>query len=212
MRFINGEPVGEYHVGRVCDETIMPWASTKRRICGGCPAYRGKLLDGSVQAALAPDLMTINSLSKPEYEQYNKWVKEEFEPERFYAYLEGGVKGWDEERQAEYMREWRASHVGYDKRERRRDKTYMAQKQRESRARTSTRNRPAPARTGAVREKDAVTHVARAQEQGGYGLTDPLAGKVLKSGATRVEKRRQNKALFHELQERSEEARKAARG
>jgi len=145
MRFINGEPTRELHTGRVCDERIMPWASTKRRICSGCPAYRGPTRDGGTQAALAPDLMTINSLSKSEWEQYNKWVEEEFEPERFYAYLEGGVKGWDEERQAEYMREWRAAHPGYDQRKRPSRAAY----QRERRARLSeTRNRPAPARTG----------------------------------------------------------------
>ncbi len=50
----------------------------------------------------------------------------------------------------------------------------------------------------------------RAREQGGY-VTLPLAGKVLQGSISRAEKRRQNKALFHELRAQAEKARKAAR-
>ncbi len=142
MRFINGDPTRELQLGRVCDETIMPWASTKTRLCSGCPAYRGPTVDGGRQEVLAPDMMTINSLSKSEWEQYEKWVEEEFEPERFYAYLEGGVKGWTEEQRASYMQQWRAEHPGYDKRKRTSRAAYMrGYRQRKA----VTRNRPAPA-------------------------------------------------------------------
>ncbi len=147
MRFINGDPTRELQLGRVCDETKMPWASTKKRLCSGCPAYRGPTMDGGRQEALGPDLMTIQSLSKSEWEQYDKWVEEEFEPERFYAYLEGGVKGWTEEQQAEYMKRYRAGNPEYREQERDAAKVRM----RAYRARQKAlRNRPAPARDGAL--------------------------------------------------------------
>jgi hypothetical protein len=116
VRFRGGVPAtGETITGRVCDQTIMPDDRTRPKMCHGCPAYRGRLPDGGVQWILNPD-DSLNSLKLTEYEQYVKWIEEEFEPEQFYAWLDGGVKGWTEERQAEYMRQWRAKHPGYDKR------------------------------------------------------------------------------------------------
>jgi len=146
IRFDGGVPVsGETILGRICDPKTMPWASTLRRKCHGCPAYRGKDWSGQIVGTLAPDGSTIMSLKLAEYEQYVNWVEEEMEPEKFYAWLEEGTRGISEEAQAAYMRKWRAEHPGYDKRKRSR-----AEYMREYRRRNVTRNRPAPARAGSV--------------------------------------------------------------
>ena len=149
VRFDGGMPAtGETVMGRICDPKSMPWASTRRRLCHGCPAYRGKDWTGQIVGALAPDGETILSLKLAEYEQYVRWAEEEMEPEKFYAWLEEGTRGISEEAQAEYMRKWRAEHPGYDKRQRPSRAAY----QRERRRRLSeTRNRPARARAGSVK-------------------------------------------------------------
>lgn len=150
VRFSGGAPVnGETIMGRICDKTRMPWASTRRRFCHGCPAYRGKDWDGNMQGALAADGETVQSLRLSEYVEYARWVEEEFEPERFYLWLEEGNRGISEEAQAEYMRKWRAEHPGYDRRKRDRA-AYMREYRRR---RSVTRNRPARAGAEPVKVK-----------------------------------------------------------
>lgn len=139
VRFSGGVPVtGEPIFGRVCDPEHMPFTSTRPRKCHGCPAYRGRLPDGTYQGVLAPDMETIQSLSKREYDEYVRWVEEEMDPGRFYEWLdEHGERGLTEDAQAEYMRRWRAAHPGYDKRRGRKRAAYM----REYRARRNPKHR-----------------------------------------------------------------------
>jgi hypothetical protein len=78
--------------------------------------------EGDQITGLLPD-GTVVALNMREYVEYQRWVEEEMEPDRFYAWMEGGARrGWQtiegDEAQAEYMRDWRAIHPGYDQRRR----------------------------------------------------------------------------------------------
>lgn len=119
VRFIDGAPVEQE--GRVLG-CMNEDRDTRRSVCYGCPAYRGVDREGDQITGLLSD-GTVVALSQREYAEYQHWVEEESEPERFFAWMEGGARrGWrtveGDEAQAEYMREWRAIHPGYDQRHR----------------------------------------------------------------------------------------------
>lgn len=119
MRFIEGQPIEQE--GRVLG-CMNEDRDTRRSVCYGCPAYRGVDREGEDITGILSD-GSIVALNLREYAEYQRWVEEEQEPERFFAWMEGGARrGWKtvegSEAQAEYMREWRATHPGYDQRHR----------------------------------------------------------------------------------------------
>ena len=132
-------------VGRV-EGCRVEGERTRRKLCHGCPAFRGLDRDGIVQSGVAANGEPY-ALSEAEYEAWQD------EPERFWTRKDGGsIWGWRRSGTLEWQEHWNAYMQGYRQARPRKDRDPERERERSRRYRARKRHGklPAHAETGEV--------------------------------------------------------------